>query len=100
MEIQFERTGGLVPRRLQFTATSAALPPEEVEQLRQLVEAAGFFQQSSTVAPASAGADRFRYRVSLEFDGRQHTLEFSDPVPADLVPLVHWLTAAARGRQH
>jgi hypothetical protein len=96
MLIHFERTGGLLPRRLDYSATSATLPAEEERRLRDLLEGADFFHLPSSLTPASQGADRFRYRVTAELDGRQNTVELSDPVPADLAPLVQELTRVAR----
>jgi hypothetical protein len=96
MQIYFERTGGLVPRGLKFAATSETLPAAEEQRLRALIETASFFQLPPALVPPARGADRFQYRVIVDDEGRRHTVEFSDPVPADLTPLVHWLTAAAR----
>jgi hypothetical protein len=98
MQIYFERTGGLVPRALKFAATSETLQAAEEQRVRELIETAGFFKLPAAVVPLSQGADRFQYRVTIDDEGRRHTVEFTDPVPADLTPLVHWLTAAARKR--
>lgn len=96
MQVEFERTGGLVSRRLAFSTASASLTPEEEQELRGLVQAADFFQQPHAPASPPAGADRFHYRLTIEADGRRHTIEFDDPVSPSLAPLVNWLTAAAR----
>ena len=76
---------------------SASLSPQEERDLRDMIETAGFFQLPSVMNSSSLGADRFLYRLTVEVEGRQHTIEMSEAaVPSNLRPLIARLTTAAR----
>lgn len=100
MRVHFERSGGFAGMRMAATIDSQTLSSEEAGALRQMVEAAGFFDLPVTIAAPQPGADRFLYRLTVEVEGREHTIEVSDAaVPTSLRPLLDWLTAAARKAQ-
>ena len=48
--------------------------------------------------PASVGRDQRIYTLTVEEGAQRRTLRFSDPVLAELAPLVHELMARARQR--
>jgi hypothetical protein len=97
MTIDFERTGGFAGARLATTIHSEDLPAEEEGQLRDLIAAADFFQQPATSPGRAPGADRFQYKVSVEGDGRRHTIQVNEgAIPPELRPLLQWLTKVAR----
>ncbi len=97
MRIHFERTGGFAGMGMAATIDTGSLSQEEAAQLRDLVEAAGFFDLPAEVTGPERGADRFLYRLTVEMEGRRHTVRTSDAaVPAALRPLIDWLTKAAR----
>ena len=99
MRISFERTGGFAGMRLTTTVDTATLPPEEANQLRQLVEAADFFHLPATITSPSPQPDRFQYRLTVEENGQQHTVRVSEAAAPDaLRPLIEWLMDAARRR--
>lgn len=83
MRIEFKREGGLAyfpglsrPRSVE----SRELPPAQAEALEAQVRAARFFELPSVVGASSPGADRMRYTLSIEENGRRHTVQFLDPV--------------------
>ena len=98
MKIRFERSGGFAGMMTSVDVDADSLPDAERQALATLVSNAGFFAlPSKVVDSAAAGADRFNYRITIESDGRTHTVETTDgSAPASLVPLLDWLSGAAR----
>ena len=71
-----------------------------VVPLRELVEAAGFFELPEELAGPGGGADRFLYTLTVEMDGRRHTVRTAEAAaPAALRSLIRWLTNTARARR-
>ncbi len=99
MKVEFERSGGFAGIRLAAVIDEAALSPEEARLLHELVDAAGFFDLPPAVTTPSPGADRFQYKITVEAEGRRHTVDLSEAAaPAALRPLLQWLAAVARRR--
>ena len=98
LHVEWERTGGIAGMRMAATIDSDSLSREEVDQLRVLVEAAGFFDLPEKIGgPDAGGADRFLYTVAVETDGLRHTVHTSEAAaPPPLRSLIQWLTSAAR----
>ncbi|HKN34216.1 MAG TPA: protealysin inhibitor emfourin [Terriglobales bacterium] len=95
MHIAFQRTGGFAGMRTGCEINTENLSPEEATQVAAWVDAANFF--SLPEVSRSGGADQFQYKISIEKDGRKHTVETDErATPASLSPLVKWLMAAAR----
>lgn len=64
------------------TIDSAALPPEQAEELRRLVTAADFFNQPTIGAPPPPGAADYRvYTLTIEDGARAHTVHLTDMTP-------------------
>ena len=83
---------------LTVNVESGALSAEEEQEYQELVKDAGFFQLAESIDLPGGGADRFLYKLSVEVDGRSHSVEVSDAaVPPELRPLLDRLTSAARG---
>lgn len=66
--------------RLATTIDSTTLPSDQAKALQGLVEAAHFFDLPAQIpAPAKAAsalpADQFHYRVTIESEGKRHTVE-------------------------
>lgn len=99
VRIHFERSGGFAGPAMRRTCTvdSDALPAEEAEEVRSLVQAADIATLASHPARSdSIRPDAFRYRLTIEIGGRQHTVEVTDTdMPASLRPLVKWLAKRA-----
>lgn len=96
MRIDFERSGGFAGMHLRATLDTDELTAEEAQELRRLVEEAGFFGLPARTPPAE-GADRFAYTITVSEAGRTHTVETSDgSVPDQLQPLLVRLNRAVR----
>lgn len=99
MRMTFERTGGFAGITMTKVFDTSTLPDGEANQLRQLVDAADFFHLPATITSATPAPDRFQYQLTVEENGKQHTVEVSEQaVPGILRPLLEWLMAAARRR--
>ena len=100
MRIEFERSGGFAGLRLAATIEVDSLSVEEADELCRLVEEAGFFDLPTLIAGGDARPDQFTYKVTVETQGRGHTVELEngEPPPA-LRPLLDRLTRVARGRR-
>jgi hypothetical protein len=99
MHISFERSGGFIGTPITTTLDTATLSPEHASQLRQLVDAADFFNVPATIAPSSSQPDRFQYRVTIQDDDRRHTVTVGEAAtPSTLKPLLDWMMEAIRNR--
>ena len=97
MHIQFERTGGFAGMRMTATMDTQTMPAEEAKKLLTMVEAANFFRLPSTIRPSSPGADSFQYKVNIEHQGQEHTVETGEiGISTDLRALLRYLTVLSR----
>lgn len=97
MRIVFERSGGFAGMRISATIDTQALSPEQASELRSLIEAAHFFDLPKTIRSSTPGGDQFQYQVTIEGEGKRHTIEVNDAsAPASLQPLLRQLTRLAR----
>ncbi len=93
MRILFERSGGIVGRSIRVSLDSASLPERQARRLAELLEQSHFFDLPVKLESTRPGADRFSSRVTVETDAGSHTIEAAEAaVPADLRPLLDWLT--------
>lgn len=93
MLIHFERTGGFAGLRTAVNLNTDTLPQDESHKLQEMVDTAGFFNLPEKFPIPKRGADYFVYRLTVEKDGRKHTVEVSEPAaPAELRPLLQYLT--------
>lgn len=93
MQVTVERTGGFTGVPLTKTVNSITLSPQEAVRLQQMTAAADFFELPSTI-PFTPQPDRFQYRITIEQEGKQHSVTTSETaVPAKLKPLLTWLMA-------
>ena len=98
LKVQWERTGGFAGMRMAGSIDSRSLSDADARRLHELVEAAGFFELPEVLSGAAGGADRFLYTLTVEIDGRRHTVSTGEAAaPAALKSLIGWLTKAARG---
>jgi hypothetical protein len=97
MRIHFQQSGGVAGlRRPPVTVDTDSLPPHEAGEWTGLVAAADVFNLPPS-SPAGPGADRSQYQVSVETEGRQHTITvFDGAIPAALRPLIDRLRQAGR----
>ncbi|WP_017314273.1 protealysin inhibitor emfourin [Mastigocladopsis repens] len=92
MRISFERTGGFAGISRTKTVDTANISANEADLLPQLVEAANFFNLPENITASTSQPDRFQYRLTVEDEGRKHTVTVSETaLPGTLRPLIEWL---------
>jgi hypothetical protein len=97
MQISFQRTGGFAGITKTTTVDTATLTPNEAEVLPRLVEAADLFRLPEQITSAHPQSDRFQYKLTVEDQGKQHTVTVSESaIPGTLRPLIEWLNQAAQ----
>jgi len=97
MQIQFERSGGFAGMRFAATIDTDSLSAEQAEELRKLVNEAQFFELPGSLTSPSPAADQFQYKLTVEDEGRRHTVETTDgAAPGSLRPLLRRLTVLSR----
>jgi hypothetical protein len=96
--IALERHGGFVARPpLTVSVDTRELPPGEASALEEAV-GAGFFALPADMTNPGV-RDAFSYTVTVEREGRSHTVRTNDPVPEPLQALVQRLTRLAQDRR-
>lgn len=97
MRIEFERSGGFANIRVAGAVDTDTLPPQEAQAITNLIEKVDFFALPSVIPSVSGGADRFQYTLTVESEGRRHTVELPESaVTGDFANLIGSLTALAR----
>lgn len=100
MRIHFERTGGVAGMRMAAIIDTDGLSVEEAHSLEQMVDAAGFFDLPVSMTSPARGADQFHYKVTVEREGRRHTIEAAEgAAPEALRALLQRCSALARPRR-
>jgi hypothetical protein len=95
--INFKRTGA--DHEIHLELDVEQLPAGQGPNLQRMIEAANFFQLSENMGTAGV-LDEPQYVVSIEVDGRWHTVNVNDAaVPASLRPLLIELGRLADARQ-
>ena len=83
MRIEFQVEGGIAhfPGLSQpVTIDTAKLPKAEAAELRQLVDAAQFFDLPSSARSRRGAADYRQYTITIKEGDRRHTIRVSDPI--------------------
>lgn len=97
--VRFERSGGVAGTRTATVIDSKSLPQKEAQHLRNLIDESGFFGLPEEIL-GPRRPDEFIYTITVEIDGRQHTVRTTDTAsPAQLKPLIERLNEAARKGQ-
>jgi len=92
MLIQFERRGGFAGIRKDTKLNTESIPSKEAQEMLELIDKADFFNLPEKFPAPRKGADYFQYRLTVENEGKKHTIEVSDPaVPGTLRPLLQFL---------
>jgi hypothetical protein len=92
IRVTFETTGGFGGLTTTKTIDSDKLPPEQANRLRQQVDASNFFNLPATIAYSGPARDFFQYRLTVESEGKKHTIVVDEPAaPSELKPLLLWL---------
>lgn len=96
MRIHFERSGGFLGTTLSTTVDTATLPPEEANELGELLQETHFFELPPFLVDEK-GADQLSYRLTVETATQSHTVVTTDEdAPEALQPLLRQLTLMAR----
>lgn len=82
------------------TVDSAALPPDQADELQRLIAAADFFNRPSEAAPPPPGAADYRtYTLTVDDGARAHTIRTtdiaSDPTLNSLLVFIKGLRGAS-----
>lgn len=95
MHIELERTGGFAGLTMRKAVDSKDLSPEEKSRLTRLVDDANLLQMPPVIPSSGPGADRFHYKLTVDFDGNRHTVDVDEAAatPA-LKSLIQWIAAA------
>lgn len=97
MRIIFERTGGFMGRKVSLDVQMRDLPAEKAEALQKLIDESDFLQLTDSVPDSDSARDGFQYRISVEAQIIQHTIETTEfTMPTKLRPLIDELTTLAR----
>jgi hypothetical protein len=84
MRVQLKMEGGLAyfpGLSKPITIDTDALPAEEVDKLKQLLNAAHFFDLPSVINTAAPGAaDYHQYTLTVDDDSKHHTVRLTDPI--------------------
>ncbi|MGR9043715.1 MAG: protealysin inhibitor emfourin [Gammaproteobacteria bacterium] len=77
-----------------------SLPTEQAQAIRRLINEVGFFDLPGFFPASGQGADRFQYNLTIEDDGKRHSVEIHDTetLPEPLKQLLKVLTDIARSR--
>jgi hypothetical protein len=97
-KIEFERSGGLMGRKVSLSLDLDDLPPDQAGTLNRLLDEADFF--NLTEVPAKPPApDSFTYIITVTTDTGKRTIRTTDTTaPSGLRPLITELSARARAR--
>lgn len=96
MRVTLEQSGGFAGLMITKTIETQDLSPSEAEQLENMVRDSNFFQLNS-ISEAFPQPDRFGYTLSIEKDGRTHSIEMNETnMPEQLKPIVEWVQTRSR----
>lgn len=97
MRIHFERTGGFTGMPLSATFDTTAFPTEQTQTLQNAINAAHFFDLPPRIAAPAQAADYFHYHVTIEGEGKRHTIDVDDVAASpELQTLLQQLAVQAR----
>jgi len=100
LRIIYERSGGFAGLTLTVELDTASLPPDEAHDVQKMIEEAGFFTLPASIPALTCVADAFQYVVTVEAEGKQHTVRTIDTaIPDALLPLIEYLTKVAKEKR-
>ncbi len=96
MRIIYERSGGLMGRKVRFSLDLNKLPGDQAEILERLLKEADFFNLPEKFI-SNPVADEFTYLITVETALHRHTIRITDSSITDpLRPLLDDLSVRAR----
>lgn len=91
MRVTLEQSGGFAGLMITKTINTQDLSPSEAQQLEEMVRESNFFQLNS-ISEAFPQPDRFGYTLSIEMEGRTHSIDISETnMPESVKPIVEWI---------
>jgi hypothetical protein len=95
---ELRRSGGFTGRPVHVRLDSATMPPADAARLVQLVSAIDLSRLGASHPGLPAGADLMSYDLMIERGRQRWQGTVTDPmIPADLRPLLQFLTHRAPG---
>jgi|GEM_PF-2487802 len=95
MKISFTRTGDIDNVPLVATVDSSSLLSEDLDQIRQLLDASDFFHLPPVIEGRKLLANTEQYEVSVETDGDLYPVRIIGEPDDNLRPLIDWLITKA-----
>ena len=96
MWITFERSGGIMGRKMSLALDLANLPEDEAQSLRLLLDEMNFFALQDDL-PTSPVPDGFSYAITVRTETVTHTVHTTDmSTSPSLRALIQDLSARAR----
>jgi hypothetical protein len=96
MRISYERSGGFMGRKLNFSVNLEELPNDQAETLNRLLQQADFFNLPKDLISRPV-PDEFNYIITVETATQSHRVRVSDSSMTDpLRPLLDDLFQRAR----
>ena len=97
MKVLYEQKGGLLGATVSSSADTNLLSSKEKQEIEDMVRSAKFFDLPSKSLPPNPGAaDYYRYKITVETEERNHTVETTDlTMPAELRPLIKYFRKKA-----
>jgi hypothetical protein len=99
MRVEYKREGGFTGIPLSAEFDSESLPPEKAGTLVELVEAADFFHLPARISPPTVGADRFEHFLTVEENGKRHSVTTSGGGPVALQELLEFIGKLAKEKR-
>jgi hypothetical protein len=94
IKISLTKSGGRAGLGWTENLDSTSLSDEGARELRNLIADSHFFELPNELNELR-GFDLFEYIISIEIDGKRHTVQAYDPLPENLQPLLKWLSTHA-----
>lgn len=97
MKVILKRTGGFMGPSRQWELDERALAPAKAQELRRLLDQAGFFALPSEVGSVGRARDSFSYQLTIEDGHRKHTVKCAEPaLPPPLRSCIGLIMGSAR----
>jgi hypothetical protein len=101
MKISYRRTGGFAGMVMSFDIATETMPPDEADEIQDLVKNADFFSLPEIISSESPSADQFQYQLTVENNEQLHTVEVGDAaVPENLWPLLDKIRVLSRSMRN
>lgn len=97
MKVQLKRSGGVAGISRRWELDERTLSSEQAQELKRLLERAGFFALPLQLGSAGQARDTFCYELIVEDEGKRHMVKCAEPsVPRPLWDCIEWILKTAR----